>query len=310
MSSHCFHGYEAQFAHIANTTPQGSSYLTLTPRGRLALTLWVWVELTPVTEIVVKTVDCNRRTPPGESRPHNFRTYTGRLPTDREFANLRDEFVSSIKDVWNESLYLWPLRHAWDRYNRLDHGLPQEIDCLVELDLRPTPRPHLRAQVLCFPDNEESVTETLPIRRGGDPRRVQRMSARALLGGASNPLGTEMWLAWRGPGSLTRTLTIETSDRGDVEITQNAAAHEFGHYLGHNHTCQRPVPIDGGQCDLSQYCIPVGNHAPPRRYVETASLMAAGNEMRSEYATKWQEALAQHHYFCHVPFHRGVHRTP
>jgi len=83
------------------------------------------------------------------------------------------------------------------------------------------------------------------------------------------------------------------SDNGVVPITQNVAAHEFGHYVGLSHTCVSRAPSDINTSNA--YCAGLVQ-------ARQEDLMAAGNILRRAHGGLWRRRLRRHHDHCERQF--------
>jgi hypothetical protein len=92
----------------------------------------------------------------------------------------------------------------------------------------------------------------------------------------------------RGFRGLINYGQLPTSDSGSQPFTQNVLAHEFGHYLGLNHTCRGLRGVQENSED--EYC-------RGRTYAEMNNRMSYGTVLDpTRHAQPWIARLVDHQY--------------
>jgi len=197
----------------------------------------------------------------------------------------RDHFQDRIYHHWNGPLELRPT-----------HGAHADLACRIELHFVATDHNpvHLRVRVLNRPHATSIVQSpgAVPI-----PNQANEVAFRASCWATRPPGQFDMNLNWQGNGGWDHLRNVPRPD-GSIAtgIPQNTVAHEFGHYLPLDHTCQVPG-ADIGWCasvdpHASAYC----EYRPEHQF---RSIMALGNDIWGEHGVPWRNRLLNlHHYGC------------
>lgn len=207
-------------------------------------------------------------------------TYTCTVASDSVRDHIFSSFRDSIDRHWNEKLWLQPPPPGRARQRTPAKGLK----CGIRLErVDSAAQSNLHILVLYQPDHE---LRDFCWRLGGQP------------GGRRG----DMVLAYPQPGARVTdnassfSLTynqIPSSDQGTNNVTQNVAAHEFGHYIMLRHTCARQSGADTN-ADIA-YC-------SGRTLHQIQSLMSYGERIDAHHAFLWERQLQRHHYNCELSF--------
>lgn len=211
-------------------------------------------------------------------------TYTCASPPaglqDRIFSAFRD----SIHHHWNNKLWL-------ATHRRTQREIPGLLCGIVLHHVTVPTEAHLVMKALyryTAPSNAHPDTREFRAfcdRTGGNPERAGQdivIDYPSSRGGPENGTRADFDLEYRA---------VNTSNRGRVDFDQNVAAHEFGHYLGLNHRCERPGAADNNVEDA--YC---ANRSRGRQ----RDIMAIGNTIERWHAQPWFSRLPRHHHYCEL----------
>lgn len=215
------------------------------------------------------TPNCHRQ--PGDARRIPT-VYQCASPSGGDLDDFKQAFIQAVHDGWNDKLQLVVLRGRTEPSIRCGIDIefvdtePPDAHLRIALLIRPTPPPGTP------PELREFRASAGPVR---DTRTHQYF---------------DMSVDWTNAAAWNITRLLDTDVASGVPITQNTVAHEFGHYLGIEHTCQRPG-ADIGWCDPSPYCV-------NRNQVLQDNLMALGNRIQRDHARPWRRRLRQQHLFC------------
>jgi hypothetical protein len=261
-------------SEVVDTLDDDFAYSVFRPvNGEPTLTfnLRVKIELVPRDVRVVQ--DCDRR---GSRRA--CPTYECETPPPEAFTDFKNDFRQAINDFWNGRLLLVDRR----RTRGTD---PLHVNCAVNIEFvnNDEARPHVRVGMLY---NPTIVRGTEMPEYGYDDNFYRGNCARR---GHPDPNRTDMRLMWEAPGCFERYRRPRPNDE---PIRQNAAAHEFGHYLGYGHTCQIGPTSTG---EPREYCL-FGTRE------QQESVMAYGNRLDPPCADAWRDRLALQHQQCEVPW--------
>lgn len=205
-------------------------------------------------------------------------TYTCQAPTTTTIQAFKDAFQASVHSTWNDQLWLRPAR-------RTRRSIPG-IRCGVSLDWT-----HLASEAqlrILMLNQPQAPANTHP----------DAVEFRAFCSRSENPRNADIVIDFPANQSFDVTFTLPTSNHGRQRITQNYAAHEFGHYLGLEHTCAGgPVVANSNEA----YCF--GRSRGMQRNV-----MAFGGLVQPEHADPWRDRLRLHHHHCGLTWQRNTFR--
>lgn len=237
----------------------------------------------PHERIQVRSPDCFLRSGP-RMRPHVTATYVGDPISSAELTTIEGRFEAAIYHHWNGKLILVPR-----------NGTSSPLSCSVVLHFLHDDGtdPHLRVRVIKNPRQRRGPTRRTHSR---DPY-PRALPFRANCWANSDPAGVDMTLDWNGAG-WDVSHTARDAAGNEVSLNQNYLAHEFGHYLGLDHSCHTPASAAVGWCSgvpsgvPDEYC--AGTTGP-----QMDRIMAMGNRVVRENGTAWQQRLVTlHHYKC------------
>ena len=202
-------------------------------------------------------------------------TYSTTTVTDINRTNFKAAFIASVNEHWNGKLWIGT-------------SVPSSLDpisCAVQLQ---------------FVDNATHAHLHMAMLHNPQPASGPTVAFRSNcnLAGRSNTNADDMDLAFPLNGSASHTVfdverrRMPTSDRGEQPFTQNTAAHEFGHYLGLNHTCFSAATSNAA----ADYC-------HERSQALQDRVMSLGNVVTGVEGQPWLDRLRRHHYHNDVSWY-------
>lgn len=239
--------------HCISTLDVGAGTLTLKVKCFLATPTTYTDSLNVAGTVTVTTYNCTPVTPQIRQ-------------------NFEAAFIDSINAHWHNKIWLELV---------LPDPTIDPLQCGVEIEfVQQLSQAHLNMKMLCSP-NPVAVPGRQPIpfrsfcyRSGRAPIHQEDMVIAYPANGASNASAF----------SVTRN-NVPTTDEGLATITQNTAAHEFGHYLGLRHRCFSPITSNAA----ADYCTGL-----TRALQE--NMMAVGNVLTTAHGDPFVLRLRRHHY--------------
>ena len=196
-----------------------------------------------------------------------------------DIAGFKRRFQQAIHDRWNNKLWLAPRRRTRRHIRPIKCGISltwtedrDMADCVIVMLNRPSLAPGSSANAVPF---------------------------RAFCDRVATVGDEDMVIDYPASNSFDTDATWPTSNHGEVHIQQNYAAHEFGHYLGLDHTCYTPATANTG----ADYC---GGRDRGRQ----RNIMSVGNVIHREHGRPWRDQLASHHHHCGLTWRIHTHREP
>jgi len=226
--------------------------------------------------------------------------YAGGANWTVEMTNrFRQGFRSDIHTVWNDKLYLC--------YERAPRGVElHDIKCGVTI-AAPGSNPQLRICAMIPPRGEDYIDECViggaRTGRGGSGNLVRNQDPDTDRPGYETIIqGTDqhwdMFITARPNGSQFRRVFTHRNRPTRRRTRQRTVGHEFGHYLGLSHQCERQAALGHGDAGAGSYCEqPSRRSGRPRlAYAPVDSIMATGDKVYREHAWPWLHRLADHEY--------------
>ncbi|MBZ0117546.1 MAG: hypothetical protein K8H88_11150 [Sandaracinaceae bacterium] len=256
--------------------------LSVLDPGAQTFTLNIRVMVRVEDPMVVATPDCLIPSGP-RMRPQVRTTYTGEPMSAADLTRFKEEFAASIETHWNRKFQLVPL-----------NGDAPPLTCLVKVEFT-----EQSGEAQMFVRTIKNPTLRTTNRTHGPERRYpnagRQLRFRACC--ANVPWGDDMTIDWNGM-SWDFLHDVTDAAGNTIRIPQNTVAHEFGHYLGLDHSCHVPSSTAVGWCaspspdQPDEYCRGTTEE-------EMNRMMACGNRLVAENGTPWQQRLAaEHHYRC------------
>jgi len=204
-------------------------------------------------------------------------TYT--CQPNPDLAGFKRDFEAAINRHWNNKLWLAPRRRTRRDIRPIKCGVAlsfvrdtDHADLVITMLNRPSLAPGSSANAVPF---------------------------RAFCARIDTVGEVDMVIDYPANNSFDVDADYPSSNHGTVHVNQNYAAHEFGHYLGLQHTCHTP----GTANTDADYCI--GRDRGRER-----NLMSVGNMIHREHGRPWRDQLASHHHHCGLTWDIHTHREP